>query len=233
MNLLKIKNMKHIIYYLILACLVCSFTACSKLSKAAKYEAKLEECIAKRDFLSARNYYHKYAGLHLIGMGEERDQLLRKLNIAEINYVMDQSGIEDAYFLADELGAKIEYLEVLAKRSSKMINSNQSNQLLSMLVTWNFESHFENNVDWRSGYIGERGIDLYNAENNAYNSILDVLLNYALFTNDKDLIQKVIKLYRPIAEEVWDRDDHWVRNQRIDQAKKDALNKVKNSGIKL
>ena len=225
--------MKRIIYYLILACLVCSFTACSKLSKAAKYEAKLEECIAKRDFLSARNYYHKYAGLHLMGMGEERDQLLRKLNIAEINYVMDQSGIEDAYFLADELGAKIEYLEVLAKCSSKMINSNQSDQLLSMLVTWNFESHFENNSDWRSGGIGIRGIDLYNAENNAYNSILDVLLNYALFTEDKDLIQKVIKLYRPIAEAVVDRDQDWVRNQRIDQAKKDALNKVKNSGIKL
>lgn len=225
--------MKRIIYYLILACLVCSFTACSRLSKAAKYEAKLEECIAKRDFLSARNYYHKYAGLHLMGMGEERDQLLRKLNIAEINYVMDQSGIEDAYFLADELGAKIEYLEVLAKHSSKLINSNQTNQLLSMLATWNFNYHFENNVDWRSGYIGERGIDLYNAENNAYNSILDVLLNYALFTNDKDLIQKVIKLYRPIAEDVWDRDDHWVRNQRIDQAKKDALKKVKDSGIKL
>ena len=111
--------MKRIIYYLILACLVCSFTACSKLSKAAKYEAKLEECIAKRDFLSARNFYHKYAGLHLMGMGEERDQLLRKLNIAEINYVMDQSGIEDAYFLADELGAKIEYLEVEATHSEE------------------------------------------------------------------------------------------------------------------
>ena len=223
--------MKHIIYYLILACLVCSFTACSKLSKAAKYEAKLEECIAKRDFLSARNYYHKYAGLHLMGMGEERDQLLRKLNIAEINYVMDQSGIEDAYFLADELGAKIEYLEVLAKCSSKLINSNQSNQLLSMLVTWNFNYHFENSAKW--GYYSGKSIDLYNAENNAYNSILDVLLNYALFTEDKDLIQKVIKLYRPIAEAVVDRDQSWVRNQRIDQAKKDALNKIKNSGIKL
>ena len=223
--------MKRIIYYLILACLVCSFTACSKLSKAAKYEAKLEECIAKRDFLSARNYYHKYAGLHLMGMGEERDQLLRKLNIAEINYVMDQSGIEDAYFLADELGAKIEYLEVLAKCSSKLINSNQSNQLLSMLVTWNFNYHFENSAKW--GYYSGKSIDLYNAENNAYNSILDVLLNYALFTEDKDLIQKVIKLYRPIAEAVVDRDQDWVRNQRIDQAKKDALNKVKNSGIKL
>ena len=223
--------MKHIIYYLILACLVCSFTACSKLSKAAKYEAKLEECIAKRDFLSARNYYHKYAGLNLMGMGEERDQLLRKLNIAEINYVMDQSGIEDAYFLADELGAKIEYLEVLAKCSSKLINSNQSNQLLSMLVTWNFNYHFENSAKW--GYYSGKSIDLYNAENNAYNSILDVLLNYALFTEDKDLIQKVIKLYRPIAEAVVDRDQDWVRNQRIDQAKKDALNKVKNSGIKL
>lgn len=223
--------MKHIIYYLILACLVCSFTACSKLSKAAKYEAKLEECIAKRDFLSARNYYHKYAGLHLMGMGEERDQLLRKLNIAEINYVMDQSGIEDAYFLADELGAKIEYLEVLAKRSSKMINSNQSDQLLSMLVTWNFNYQFENSADW--GYYSGKSIDLYNAENNAYNSILDVLLNYALFTEDKDLIQKVIKLYRPIAEAVVDRDRQWVRNQRNDQAKKDALKKVKDSGIKL
>ena len=223
--------MKHIIYYLILACLVCSFTACSRLSKAAKYEAKLEECIAKRDFLSARNYYHRYAGLHLMGMGEERDQLLRKLNIAEMNYVMDQSGMEDAYFLADELGAKIEYLEVLAKRSSKMINSNQSDQLLSMLVTWNFNYQFENSADW--GYYSGRSIDLYNAENNAYNSILDVLLNYALFTEDKDLIQKVIKLYRPIAEAVVDRDQQWVRNQRNDQAKKDALKKVKDSGIKL
>lgn len=223
--------MKRIIYYLILACLVCSFTACSRKSKATKYQIKVEECIAKRDFASARNYCQKYQGLNWSSTNARA--MLKKTNIAEINYVMDQSGIEDAYFLADELGAKIEYLEVLAKCSSKLINSNQSNQLLSMLVTWNFNYHFENNTDWVSGGIGIRGIDLYNVENNVYNSILDVLLNYALFTEDKDLIQKVIKLYRPIAEDVWDRDDHWVRNQRIDQAKKDALNKVKNSGIKL
>ena len=221
--------MKRIIYYLILACLVCSFTACSKKSKATKYQIKVEECIAKRDFASARTYYLKYEGLGWDWEVEER--MLKKLNIAEINYVMDQSGIEDAYFLADELGAKIEYLEVLAKCSSKLINSNQSNQLLSMLVTWNFNYHFENSAKW--GYYSGKSIDLYNAENNAYNSILDVLLNYALFTEDKDLIQKVIKLYRPIAEAVVDRDRSWVRNQRIDQAKKDALNKVKNSGIKL
>ena len=223
--------MKRIIYYLILACLVCSFTACSKSSKATKYPIKVEECIAKRDFASARAYSLKYKSLRW--NGDVADELLKQTNIAEINYVMDHSGIEDAYFLADELGAKIEYLEVLAKRSSKLVNSNQTDQLLSMLVTWNFNYHFENNIDWVCGPIRERGIDLYNAENNAYNSILDVLLNYALFTNDKDLIQKVIKLYRPIAEEVKDRDRHWVRNQRIDQAKKDALNKVKDSGIKL
>lgn len=223
--------MKRIIYYLILACLVCSFTACSRKSKAARYPIKVEECIAKRDFASARTYCQKYQLLHWDG--EKARAMLKKTNIAEINYVMDQSGIEDAYFLADELGAKLEYLEVLAKCSSKMINSNQSDQLLSMLVTWNFNYHFENNSDWVHGVIGQTGIDLYNAENNAYNSILDVLLNYALFTNDKDLIQKVIKLYRPIAEEVRDRDRHWVRNQRNDQAKKDALKKVKDSGIKL
>ena len=223
--------MKRIIYYLILTCLVCSFTACSKKSKATKYQIKVEECIAKRDFASARNYCQKYQGLHWDGA--KARAMLKKTNIAEINYVMDQSGIEDAYFLADELGAKIEYLEVLAKYSSKMINSNQSDQLLSMLVTWNFESHFENNSNWRSGGIGVRGIDLYNVENNVYNSILDVLLNYALFTEDKDLIQKVIKLYRPIAEEVRDRDQDRVRIQRNDQAKKDALKKVKDSGIKL
>ena len=223
--------MKHIIYYLILACLVCSFTACSRKSKAARYPIKVEECIAKRDFASARTYCQKYQLLHWDGA--KARAMLKKTNIAEINYVMDQSGIEDAYFLADELGAKLEYLEVLAKCSSKMINSNQSDQLLSMLVTWNFNYHFENNSDWVHGVIGQTGIDLYNAENNAYNSILDVLLNYALFTEDKDLIQKVIKLYRPIAEEVRDRDRHWVRNQRNDEAKKNALKKVKDSGIKL
>ena len=224
--------MKRIIYYLILACVVCSFTACSKSSKASKYQIKVEECIAKRDFASARTYYLKYKGLGWDYRVAER--MLKKLNIAEINYVMDQSGIEDAYFLADELGAKIEYLEVLAKCSSKMINSNQSNQLLSMLVTWNFECHLDADV-FAYVHSGGMGSDLerYTLENNTYNAILDAILNFACLNNDAALAKKVIRLYRPVLKGVYNEKRGGVIYSYDNTPKSLATKKVKEAGIKL
>ncbi len=224
--------MKRIIYYLILACLVCSFTACSKSSKATKYQIKVEECIAKRDFASARTYYLKYKGL---GWNYRvAEEMLKNLNIAEINYVMDQSGIEDAYFLADELGAKIEYLEVLAKHSSKLINSNQTNQLLSMLVTWNFECHLDADV-FAYVYGGGMGSDLerYTLENNTYNAILDAILNFACLNNDAALAKKVIRLYRPVLKGVYDKKRDGVKYSYDNTPKSLATQKVKEAGIKL
>lgn len=224
--------MKRIIYYLILACLVCSFTACSKRSKASKYQIKVEECIAKRDFASARTYYLKYKVLGWDWRVAER--MLKNLNIAEINYVMDQNGIEDAYFLADELGAKIEYLEVLAKRSSKMINSNQSDQLLSMLATWNFECHLDADV-FAYVHSGGMGSDLerYTLENNTYNAILDAILNFACLNNDAALAKKVIRLYRPVLKGVYDKKRKGVIYSYDNTPKSLATKKVKEAGIKL
>ena len=220
--------MKHIIYYLILACFVCGFTACSKLSKAAKYEAKVEECIAKRDFLSARNYYHKYAGLNLIGMGKERDQLLRKLNIAEINYVMDQSGLEDAYFLADELCVRICFLEALSSNITKMINSGQTDKILNILVTWSFESAFPTGS---STYKESESYQQFVWESNAYNAILDAIISSACFNEDAALAKKVIKLYRPILK-IHDVPEGWSYS-RDNTPKSLAIKKVKEAGIKL
>lgn len=220
--------MKRIIYYLILACLVCSYTACSKLSKAAKYEAKVEECIAKRDFLSARNYYHKYAGLNLTGMGKERDQLLKKINTAEINYVMDQSGIDDAYFLAKELGVRTCFLEALSSNTTKMINSGQIEKIFNILATWNFESAFPTGT---STYEESESYKQFVWESNAYNAILDVLISYACFNNDVALAKKVIKLYRPILK-IHDVPEGWSYS-RDNTPKSVAIKKVKESGIKL
>lgn len=220
--------MKRIIYYLILACLVCSFTACSKLSKAAKYEAKVEECIAKRDFLSARNYYHKYAGLNLTGMGKERDQLLKKINTAEINYVMDQSGIDDAYFLAKELGVRTCFLEALSSNTTKMINSGQIEKIFNILATWNFESAFPTGS---STYKESESYKQFVWESNAYNAILDVLISYACFNNDVALAKKVIKLYRPILK-IHDVPEGWSYS-RDNTPKSVAIKKVKEAGIKL
>lgn len=224
--------MKHIIYYLILTCLVCSFTACSRKSKAARYPIKVEECIAKRDFASARTYCQKYQ--ELSWNWEKAQAMFKKLNTAEINYVMDQSGIDDAYFLADELGAKIEYLEVLAKRSSKMINSNQSNQLLSMLVTWNFECHLDADA-FAYVYRGGMGRDLerYALENNTYNAILDAILNFACLNNDAALAKKVIRLYRPVLKGVRDEKRGGVIYSYDNTPKSLATQKVKEAGIKL
>lgn len=224
--------MKRIIYYLILACLVCSFTACSSESKATKYQIKVEECIAKRDFASARTYYLKYKGL---GWNYRvAEEMLKKLNIAEINYVMDQSGIEDAYFLADELGAKLEYLEVLAKCSSKLINSNQSNQLLSMLSTWNFECHLDAAV---FAYVYSGGmpsnLERYMLENNTYNAILDAILNFACLNNDAALAKKVIRLYRPVLKGVYDKKREGIKYSYDNTPKSFATQKVKEAGIKL
>lgn len=223
--------MKRIIYYLILACLVCSFTACSE-RKATKYQIKVEECIAKRDFASARNYCQKYQGLGW--NGAKARAMFKKTNIAEINYVMDQSGIEDACFLADELGAKIEYLEVLAKCSSKLINSNQIDQLLSMLVTWNFECHLDADV-FALVYIGGMSSDLerYMLENNTYNAILDAILNFACFNNDAALAKKVIRLYRPVLKGVYNEKRGGFKYSYDNTPKSLATKKVKEAGIKL
>lgn len=219
--------MKRIIYYLILACLVCSFTACSKESRAAKYEAKVEECIAKRDFLSARNYYHKYEGLGWSYRVEER--MLKNLNIAEINYVMDQSGIEDAYFLAKELGVRTCFLEVLSSNTTKMINSGQIEKILNILATWNFESVFPTGT---SIYKESESYQQFVWESNAYNAILDVLISYACFNEDAALAKKVIKLYRPILK-IHDVPKEGWSYSRDNTPKSLAIKKVKEAGIKL
>lgn len=224
--------MKHIIYYLILACLVCSFTACSRKSKAARYRIKVEECITKRDFASARTYLLKYKTTWRDW--DVSSAMEKNINIAEMNYVMDQSGMEDAYFLADELGAKIEYLEVLAKRSSKMINSNQSDQLLSMLATWNFECHLDADA-FAYVHSGGMGSDLerYTLENNTYNAILDAILNFACLNNDAALAKKVIRLYRPVLKGVYDKKRGGVKYSYDNTPKSLATQKVKEAGIKL
>ena len=218
--------MKRIIYYLILACLVCSFTACSKKSKATKYQIKVEECIAKRDFASARTYYLKYEGLGWDWKVEER--MLKKLNIAEINYVMDQSGIEDAYFLADELCVRICFLEALSSNITKMINSGQTDKILNILVTWSFESAFPTGS---STYKESESYQQFVWESNAYNAILDAIISSACFNEDAALAKKVIKLYRPILK-IHDVPEGWSYS-RDNTPKSLAIKKVKEAGIKL
>lgn len=218
--------MKRIIYYLILACLVCSFTACSE-RKATKYQIKVEECIAKRDFASARNYCQKYQGLGW--NGAKARAMFKKTNIAEINYVMDQSGIEDAYFLAKELGIRTCFLEVLSSNTTKMINSGQIEKILNILATWNFESAFPTGT---SIYKESESYQQFVWESNAYNAILDVLISYACFNEDAALAKKVIKLYRPILK-IHDVPKEGWSYSRDNTPKSLAIKKVKEAGIKL
>ena len=218
--------MKRIIYYLILACFVCGFTACSKKSKATKYSIKVEECIAKRDFASARAYCQKYQGLYLDGA--KARAMLKKTNIAEINYVMDQSGIEDAYFLADELCVRICFLEALSSNITKMINSGQTDKILNILVTWSFESAFPT---VSSTYKESESYQQFVWESNAYNAILDAIISSACFNEDAALAKKVIKLYRPILK-IHDVPEGWSYS-RDNTPKSLAIKKVKEAGIKL
>lgn len=218
--------MKRIIYYLILACLVCSFTACSRSSKATKYQIKVEECIAKRDFASARTYCQKYQGLY--GNGKKARAMFKKTNIAEINYVMDQSGIEDAYFLAEELGARTCFLEALSSNITKMINSSQTDKILNILVTWSFESAFPTGS---STYKESESYQQFVWESNAYNAILDAIISSACFNEDAALAKKVIKLYRPIIK-IHDVPEGWSYS-RDNTPKSLAIKKVKEAGIKL
>ena len=137
--------------------------------------------------------------------------------------------MDDAYFLANELNAKQEFLEMLSKNLTKFLNAGQLQQVMNVLVSWTFESTFPDGQ-----YLGgSLDADAYNTENGRYNAILDGIANYAYFNEDYGTVKKVLKLYRPLAKSKWHEKEGYSTYSYDNSPKDNALKKAKAEGVKL
>ena len=184
---------------------------------------KVEKAIAKRNFDKARVYSSK------IAISTTRDEYVLKTNLAELNYVLDQNGVSDANFLANELNLKQEFLMALAKNVPQLLSAGQAQQLIDVLAGWPFDYSFSDKAEsvfdqyyseaitWvkdsrsrmRFNYNSNEDRKriafvcniFYNEEVTTYNSVVDGVMNYAIVNKDSDLAKKIIQLYRPLAKE--------------------------------
>ena len=213
---------------------------------------KIELFIAQRDFEEARKLCPTIAN------HDQRELYLKKTNMAELNYLLDQNGMSDAYFLANELNLKPEFLMVLAKNVTQLLSSGQSQQMIEVLAGWTFEysfneiangvlssnykealSHVNNKVWFENPYKKDILLTavscniFYNDEVMKFNSTLDGIMNYAIITKDADLAKKTIPLYRPTAKEKKRISESTITYQLVNTDKNAAIAKARANGIKL
>ncbi len=208
---------------------------------------KVSKAIAKRDFVSARTYTVDLKG-------NDQAELMKEINIAELNLVLNQSGLEDAYYLANELNAKQDLLSALSVNLFNLLKNGNSDKVVNVMAGWTFDHSFSDNANnINDSILSKAMIDtyldqdekvvaiacniLYNKESKAYNSVLDGLVNYGAMNEDYGLVKKAIKLYRPTAKEVSkskvNKTTYNYRYQQINTDKNAAIAKARASGIKL
>ena len=195
-----------------------------------KNMAKIGKAIEKRDFNAAREicselYYY-----------DTRQQQLKNINIAEINYVLDQNGVSDAYYLANELNAKDEFLDVISKNIMRLLQGGQGQQIIYVLAGWTFEYTFD--PEPKMTRESPRHNDDYNKEANKFNAVLDAIVNFSILNEDNGLIKKAIKLYRPIAVEKSRTKtkryaEYLFTYKLVNDSKNAAIAKAKENGIEL
>ena len=212
----------------LLGCII-MFASCDLDSKQdVKTKAKISKAIEKRDFNAARELCSK--------LNYYRDKELKEIDMAEINYVLDQNGVSDAYYLANELNAKNEFFDVVSRNIMRLLQGGQGTQLIYVLAGWTFEYTFDPEPKMSSE--SPRHNDYYNKEANKFNSLLDAIVNFSILNEDNGLIKKAIKLYRPTAVEKnrtkTNRYAQYMYTYKlVDDSKNAAIAKAKENGIEL
>ena len=214
------------IWATLLGCII-MFASCDLDSKQdVKTKAKISKAIEKRDFNAARELCSK--------LNYYRDKELKEIDMAEINYVLDQNGVSDAYYLANELNAKNEFFDVVSRNIMRLLQGGQGTQLIYVLAGWTFEYTFDPEPLLK---ISGNKNDCYNKENNKFNALLDAIVNFSILNEDNGLIKKAIKLYRPTAIEKSSTKKmgghEYITYKLVDDSKNAAIARANENGIEL
>lgn len=238
----KYSNMANLFAIVIITCcFVLTLTSCEKTY--TKEQTKIEKYLSERNFDKAREvaltipsdeFYYKDMDTRVYYQQEAID----KINKAQLSLLIADNMWYDAEALSHELNADDVFFELFTKNLNKLLRSENYSLIFTILSTHSLSAQFfptVNNVYFTRPGEAEynSGNFKYNKEVQAYNSVVDGLLNALIMNQDKELLRKCIQLYKKEAVQVsggeWDEAKYALK----DNARKNAQQKIKDAGIKL
>lgn len=220
-----------------------SFQSCDKTY--TKENAKIEKCLSKRDFDKAREIAQKIPSDEYYFNRNEggkrhyyKQEALDKINKAQLSMMTSDGQWDDARAFAQELDALNIYQELFGNNINKLLQNGRYETILLVLSSWKIESPYREIVDnhilaGKGGMYEANGNVPYNEEVQAYNKIVDAVVQYAIINDELKVIKKCVALYKPeaiyVKYEYGDKGIYTLKNN----AKELALKNLKENGITL
>lgn len=231
--------------------------------KISKQALKIEEAIANREFEEARMLVlgmeePKDDGQYARAYGEksEKEQLMEKVNRAQISLMVSDGDLEDAASLSSELNCTDLFWEEISK-NVRHIYESSFRELYILLtrypITATFHPHIQHLylLDYeraeryaREGGYGKDSYFEYNVGYNdqvgKFNNIVLSIIDLAIFDGKTADLKKLVLLLKPEAVETRRKksseyhDDWFDIDYKLEnRAKQQALAKIKEAGLRI
>jgi len=175
-----------------------------------KENSKIEKCLSKRDFDKAREIAQSIAPEDYYYSSDDhkrhyyRQEAMLKINQAQLSIMTADGQWDDAQAFAQELNATDAFQELFRNNINKLLKSRQYETILLILSSWQIEKPYRERVEnsnyTEKGDIHEEiGNVPFNEEVQAYNKMVDGILQYAILNDELGLTKKCIALYKPEA----------------------------------
>lgn len=247
----------------LLSMITLCFISCGKTPKNPKIkenemDVKIEKAIANREFDKAREYAQTFSDYQ--NMADEfsaRQERMNKINKAQISVMIDGGDIEGTESLAKELDALPVFWNLIENNVNKLYPA-QFNSLYTILSRYPFTASYHKQfhgtprtLDYAEEYAQTKEPYLkdsyyktnvgYNDEVHKFNNIVTSILNRAIFEGNTTHIRHLLLLLKPEAVEISRTDAGYgeygkeinIQYSLENNAKADALQKIKDAGINL
>ena len=199
---------------------------------ATKENSKIELLISERKFDEARSLARK------IEHKEPREAAISRINQAQLSLYAADGNWDDAQDLAVEMNAINDFQKLFSLNINKLLRNNQYDIIFNVLSTWHIQSPYFPIVE-ESGYTGkgdmyeDRGNVPYNEEVQAYNRIIDGVLQHLILEQNVSLIKKCMPLYKEEAVSIKKGKDYPYKEtfKLQNKARQSAMEKLKAEGI--
>lgn len=210
---------------------------------------KIEQLISNRDYDGARQKANKLNR-------KDKEETLAKINKAQLSVMVVEFSLKDAEYMAQELNAMPEFFEVF-ENNIQSVYSKDFRGLYNLLsrypITASYHaqlSHIDDlRLQWAHAYAGGDHSSIYeeyyystnvayNTEIGRLNKLVSQVLDLAVFDENKEYLRKLLPLFKPEAVEAkrvkQDNRGYYNISYKLENnAKADALRKIKEAGINL
>lgn len=207
-----------------------------------KESAKIEKLIAERNFDKAREIANGIPADEFDYINGKRvyyrPALITKINTAQLSMSTSDGHWDDAQDLALEIGAQDEFQQLVSANLNRILRTQNYSMIFNILSTWHIKSPYFPVVE-NTSYTGkgdmyeDRGNVPYNEEIQAYNRIVDGVLQQLIFDQNISLIKKCLSLYKEEAVSVKKEKEYPCKEtfKLQNKARRNAMEKLKAEGI--